>query len=112
MIQNLLIISILTIYLEARRAITFTYAVAYFVDFSDVEKDMFEMQQSMLWEALDNLDKFTDEIQIPEKMREVLIDEVQGSKNKNMGILNRINISSKIFLNSNYFYIDIFNSSL
>jgi len=68
--------------LEARRAIVMTYAVAYFLHFTEVEKEMFEMQQSMLWEALDNLDKFTDEIQIPDRMIETLVDEVQNGRIK------------------------------
>ncbi len=55
-----------------------TYGVGYFIRFTDLEKDMFEMQQAMLWEALDNLDKFTDDIQNPEVMLHALIDEVQG----------------------------------
>ena len=59
-----------------------TYAVAYFLHFTEVEKEMFEMQQSMLWEALDNLDKFTDEIQIPDRMIETLVDEVQNGRIK------------------------------
>ena len=64
--------------IEVRRAITMTYAVGYFIRFTDLEKEMFEMQQSMLWEALDNLDKFTDDIQNAEVMHNMLIDEVQG----------------------------------
>lgn len=76
------VLSFLLIKIEARRAIVMTYAVAYFIDFTEVEKEMFEMQQSMLWEALDNLDKFTDEAQIVDRFREILVDEVQGSKNE------------------------------
>lgn len=61
-----------------RRAITMTYGVGYFSHLTDLEKDMFEMQQSMLWEALDNLDKFTDDIQNSETMFNTLINEIQG----------------------------------
>ncbi len=73
---------------EARRAIVMTYAVAYFLQFTEVEKEMFEMQQSMLWEALDNLDKFTDEVQIADRMLETLVDQVQGGKIDKNYVLN------------------------
>jgi len=56
-----------------------TYAVGYFSHFTEVGKEMFEMQQSLLWAALDNLDKFTDDIQNYEVMEEQLVDAIQNS---------------------------------
>ena len=61
-----------------------TYAVGYFSHLTDLEKGMFEMQQSMLWEALDNLDKFTDDIQNSETMFNTLIDQIQARKQINI----------------------------
>jgi hypothetical protein len=72
---------LLTRLLEARRAITMTYAIGYFTKFDSLGKDMYEMQQSFLWDALDGLDKYTDQLQSQETMDNLLIDIVQGGKN-------------------------------
>jgi len=69
----------LDLIIEVRRAITMTYAVGYYSHFDEVGKEMFEMQQSMLWAALDNLDKFTDDIEHVENMREVFVDVCQDT---------------------------------
>jgi len=69
----------LDLIIEVRRAITMTYAVGYYSHFDEVGKEMFEMQQSMLWAALDNLDKFTDDIENIENMREVFVDVCQDT---------------------------------
>lgn len=69
----------LDLIIEARRAITFTYGLAYYLKLSEVDKEVFEMQQSMLWEALDGLDKFTDDLQVPENAINRLCDEIQSS---------------------------------
>lgn len=72
---------LLTRLLEARRAITMTYAIGYFTKFDSLGKEMYEMQQSFLWDVLDGLDKFTDQLQSQETMDNLLIDIVQGGKN-------------------------------
>jgi len=69
----------LDLIIEVRRAITMTYAVGYYSHFDEVGKEMFEMQQSMLWAALDNLDKFTDDIENVENMRTAFVDVCQDS---------------------------------
>lgn len=71
----------LDLVIEARRAITMTYAIGYFTKFDSLGKDMYEMQQSFLWDALDGLDKFTDQLQSSETIESLLVDIVQGSKN-------------------------------
>jgi len=57
-----------------------TYAVGYFSHFNQVGKEIFEMQQAMLWEALDNLDKYTDDFENYEIMENLLIDKIQNCK--------------------------------
>jgi len=70
----------LDLIIEARRAITMTYAAGYYRKFSELQKDVYEMQQSMLWTALDNLDKFTDALQEEAKMDDLLVDVIQETK--------------------------------
>jgi ariadne-1 len=70
----------LDLIIEARRAITMTYAAGYYRKFSELQKDVYEMQQSMLWTALDNLDKFTDNLQEEAKMESLLVDVIQETK--------------------------------
>lgn len=57
-----------------------TYAAGYYRKFSELQKDVYEMQQTMLWTALDNLDKFTDALQEEAKMESLLIDVIQETK--------------------------------
>jgi len=70
----------LDLIIEARRAITMTYAAGYYRKFNELQKDVYEMQQSLLWTALDNLDKFTDVLQEEAKMESILVDYIQETK--------------------------------
>ena len=38
-----------------------TYPFAYYMKFTPTQKDLFECQQGMLWQLLDQLDEFTDD---------------------------------------------------
>ena len=56
-----------------------TYAAGYYRKFTELQKDVYEMQQSLLWTALDNLDKFTDALQEEAKMENLFVDVIQSS---------------------------------
>ena len=56
-----------------------TYAAGYYRKFTELQKDVYEMQQSLLWTALDNLDKFTDPLQEEPKMENLFVDVIQSS---------------------------------
>lgn len=58
-----------------------TYAVGYFLKFGGMDQEIFEMQQSMLWEALDGLDKFTDDLKDGAKSLSLLVDDANGCIN-------------------------------
>jgi protein-tyrosine phosphatase len=57
-----------------------TYVVAFFSKFRGNDQDIFEMQQSMLWNALEGLDKYTDDFQDADRLSHIITDEIQGRK--------------------------------
>ena len=56
-----------------------TYAAGDFRKSVGLQTDMHELRQSLLWEALDILDKFTDPLQYEGEMEDLLVDYSQGS---------------------------------
>jgi len=58
-----------------------TYAAGYFRKFTPMQKEIYEIQQSFLWEALDNLDRYTDQLMVLENMEDEIIDVIQTGKN-------------------------------
>jgi len=69
----------LNIIFDARRAISMTYAAGDLRRSVGLSVEMHEFQQSLLWQALEILDKFTDSLQSKEKMEDLLVTHVQGS---------------------------------
>ena len=57
-----------------------TYVAAEYRKSVGLRTDIFEVQQSLLWAALDHLDKFTDPLQQEGQMSDIIVDFVQGSK--------------------------------
>ena len=57
-----------------------TYAAGDYRKSVGLHTDMHELRQSLLWEALDILDKFTDPLQTKVQMENILVDHIQGSK--------------------------------
>ena len=56
-----------------------TYAAGDFRKSVGLQTDMHELRQSLLWEALDILDRFTDPLQYEGEMEDLLVDYSQGS---------------------------------
>ncbi len=57
-----------------------TYAAGFYRHFSTLQQEIYEVQQSLLWEALDNLDKDTDPYMELNSMEDIFVDKIQGSK--------------------------------
>ena len=72
--------TIINMKIDARRAISMTYAAGDYRKSVGLQTDMHELRQSLLWEALDILDKFTDPLQTKAQMENILVDHIQGSK--------------------------------
>jgi len=70
------LIEVLDLLIDARRAISMTYAAGEYRKSVGQETDIFEMQQSLLWTVLDQLDKFTDPLE--KEMKDILVDYIQG----------------------------------
>lgn len=77
--DNVFLHDALDLIVESRRAITMTYALAYYMEMSSTSKAIFEMNQSDLWHHLDTLDEITDKCSSPEGMQNTLVDEVNKS---------------------------------
>ena len=78
--DNVFLHDALDLVVESRRAITMTYALAYYMEISTVAKEIFEMNQSDLWHHLDTLDELTDKCGTVDELRIALVDEVGMSK--------------------------------
>jgi ariadne-1 len=70
----------LDLLVEARRAITMTYAFGYFWEFHRKQQDMFEYQQSLLWELLEEFDKETDAYEQQPVLFDNLFDKLGDNK--------------------------------
>ena len=57
-----------------------TYAAGYFRKFTKNQQEIYEIQQSLLWEALDNLDRYTDQLMILNSMEDLMVDTIQTGK--------------------------------
>jgi len=64
--------------IDARRAISMTYAAGEYRKSIGFKTDIFEIQQSLLWTVLDQLDKFTDPLEKEAEMKDLLVDYIQG----------------------------------
>jgi len=64
----------LDLIVEARRAITMTYAFGYFWNFHKRQQELFEYQQGRLWEFLDSFDRETDAYQDSSVLHATLLD--------------------------------------
>jgi len=65
----------LDLIVEARRAVTMTYVFAYYAILSTGQKDLFEYQQEILWQLLDQLDEYTDQYRESNKLFDSIVDE-------------------------------------
>jgi len=66
----------LDIIVESRRAVTMTYAFAYYMRFTETQKNLYEDQQEQLWKLLDGLDEYTDEFKDETKLLAKLVDDL------------------------------------
>ena len=69
----------LDLVVESRRAITMTYALAYYMEMSTNKKAILEMNQGELWLYLDQLDELTDVFRDVEHMKKELVEEIRES---------------------------------
>jgi ariadne-1 len=66
----------LDLIVESRRAVTMTYAFAYYMRFNNSQKLLYEDQQEQLWKLLDGLDEYTDELKSETKLFAKMIDDL------------------------------------